>query len=142
VVKALALGASLERGVGSNPTARTFFSGAPTQKKSDTFSICACHPCAGAMLIFSVSFQFYRMRQVLPCSGQQDRCLLFSRTVGSDWSHATTLGGVAHMVERLLCMQEAQGSIPCSSTFFFVWSTEEKQKNIANPSFDLGTFRL
>ena len=31
-------------------------------------------------------------------------------------------GGVAQMVERLLCMQEAQGSIPCSSTdsFFFV----------------------
>ena len=25
------------------------------------FSICACHPCAGAMLIFSVSFQFCRM---------------------------------------------------------------------------------
>ena len=25
------------------------------------FSICACHPCAGAMLIFSVSFQFFRM---------------------------------------------------------------------------------
>ena len=24
------------------------------------------------------------------------------------------------MVERLLCMQEAQGSIPCSSTLFFV----------------------
>ena len=22
------------------------------------FSICACHPCAGAMLVFSVSFQF------------------------------------------------------------------------------------
>jgi hypothetical protein len=34
-------------------------------KKSDTFSICACHPCAGAMLIFSVSFQFYRMRRFL-----------------------------------------------------------------------------
>ncbi len=31
------------------------------QKKCDTFSICACHPCAGAMLIFSVSFQFLRM---------------------------------------------------------------------------------
>jgi hypothetical protein len=27
-------------------------------------------------------------------------------------------GGVAQMVERLLCMQEAQGSIPCSSTRF------------------------
>ena len=25
------------------------------------FSICACHPCAGAMLIFSVSFQVQRM---------------------------------------------------------------------------------
>ena len=25
------------------------------------FSICACHPCEGAMLIFSVSFQFYRI---------------------------------------------------------------------------------
>ena len=32
-----------------------------TAKKCDTFSICACHPCAGAMLIFSVSFQFWRM---------------------------------------------------------------------------------
>jgi hypothetical protein len=30
-------------------------------------------------------------------------------------------GGVAQMVERLLCMQDAQGSIPCSSRqFFFV----------------------
>ena len=27
-------------------------------KKFIHFSICACHPCAGAMLIFSVSFQF------------------------------------------------------------------------------------
>jgi hypothetical protein len=32
-----------------------------SQKNLDHFSICACHPCAGAMLIFSVSFQFYRM---------------------------------------------------------------------------------
>ena len=29
--------------------------------KDSVVSICACHPCAGAMLIFSVSFQFYRM---------------------------------------------------------------------------------
>ena len=28
-------------------------------------------------------------------------------------------GGVAQMVERTLSMREAQGSIPCSSTFFF-----------------------
>jgi len=31
------------------------------KKNLDHFSICACHPCAGAMLIFSVSFQFYQM---------------------------------------------------------------------------------
>ena len=31
----------------------------PKRKKNCVrFSICACHPCAGAMLIFSVSFQF------------------------------------------------------------------------------------
>ena len=30
----------------------------PLQKNCLHFSICACHPCAGAMLIFSVSFQF------------------------------------------------------------------------------------
>ncbi|KAG5573140.1 hypothetical protein H5410_062906 [Solanum commersonii] len=36
-------------------------SGDDRQKNLDHFSICACHPCAGAMLIFSVSFQFYRM---------------------------------------------------------------------------------
>ena len=29
-----------------------------TAKNCLHFSICACHPCAGAMLIFSVSFQF------------------------------------------------------------------------------------
>ncbi|KAK8348429.1 hypothetical protein V6Z12_A06G080300 [Gossypium hirsutum] len=31
------------------------------KKNLDHFSICACHPFAGAMLIFSVSFQFYQM---------------------------------------------------------------------------------
>ena len=33
-------------------------SNAGVQKNCLHFSICACHPCAGAMLIFSVSFQF------------------------------------------------------------------------------------
>ena len=36
------------------------------------FSICACHPCAGAMLIFSVSFQFYRM--ILERNPLEDAC--------------------------------------------------------------------
>ena len=29
-----------------------------SKKNLNHFSTCACHPCAGAMLIFSVSFQF------------------------------------------------------------------------------------
>ena len=31
------------------------------KKFLEHFAIYACHPCAQAMLIFSVSFQFYRM---------------------------------------------------------------------------------
>ena len=54
-------------------------------KKSDTFSICACHPCAGAMLIFSVSFQFYRMRQVLPCSENTGNSISFVRRGPRRW---------------------------------------------------------
>ena len=34
------------------------------------FPICACHPCAGAMLIFSVSFQFYRSTLFLVVRGK------------------------------------------------------------------------
>jgi hypothetical protein len=35
--------------------------GKNAKKSRYIFSNCACHPCAGAMLIFSVSFQFYIM---------------------------------------------------------------------------------
>ena len=49
------------------------------------FSICACHLCAWAMLIFSASFQFYRMipegnplgseqKRCLPCSSRHHQC--------------------------------------------------------------------
>ena len=39
-------------------------------------SICVCHPCAGAMLIFSVSFQFYRMIPGgNPPGSESKRCL-------------------------------------------------------------------
>ena len=41
------------------PARATCFAHAHHRKKICLhFSICACHPCAGAMLIFSVSFQF------------------------------------------------------------------------------------
>ena len=36
-------------------------------------------------------------------------------------------GDVAQMVERLLSMQEAQGSIPCFSTFFFLLGPPKKK---------------
>ena len=35
-------------------------------------------------------------------------------------------GGVAQMVERMLSMHEAQGSIPCSSTFFAHMGSEKE----------------
>jgi hypothetical protein len=38
--------------------------------------------------------------------------------VGTLFSFQYNFGGVAQMVERLLCMQDAQGSIPCSSKPF------------------------
>ena len=49
----------IQTAAGSNPQQRCDWDRIPP--KSDTFSIFACHPCAGAMLIFSVSFQFLRM---------------------------------------------------------------------------------
>ena len=33
--------------------------------------------------------------------------------------HRNWIGGLAHMVERVLCMHEAPGSMPGSSGFFF-----------------------
>ena len=58
-----------------------------------------------------------------------------ARQVGTDRSGAGPglhTGGVAQMVERLLSMQEAQGSIPCSSTFCF-FARQFKQKKIDMP---------
>ena len=54
--------------------------GQKSQKNLDHFSICACHPCAGAMLIFSVSFQFYRMSPKWRpgCSARGYKLLIFS----------------------------------------------------------------
>jgi hypothetical protein len=50
-----------EKLVREDLTANTRDQRANPQKNLNHFSICACHPCAGVMLIFSVSFQFYRM---------------------------------------------------------------------------------
>ena len=49
---------------------RTNFDPGEKKKNLDHFSICARHPCAGAMLIFSVLFQFYRMSPNRSFSGR------------------------------------------------------------------------
>ena len=36
-------------------------------------------------------------------------------------SHLNWIGGLAHMVERVLCMHEVQESMPGSSGFFFLY---------------------
>lgn len=54
------------------------------------FSIYACHPCAGAMLIFSVSFQFLRMTtEVVPTLSQQRQPT--HSQLGTDIQNHTTL---------------------------------------------------
>jgi hypothetical protein len=53
--------------------------------------------------------------------GQRAGAVLFLRAQdqqGTCSALTCSTGGVAQMVERLLSMQEAQGSIPCSSTAF------------------------
>ena len=55
------------------------------KKKSDTFSIYACHPCAGAMLIFSVSVQLFRM---LSLAGSKEQwCFRGTRPVNQAMSN-------------------------------------------------------
>ena len=49
--------AGLQKGT-TPPSKKSEHAGRFSPKKCLHFSICACHPCAGAMLIFSVSFQF------------------------------------------------------------------------------------
>ena len=55
---------------------------------------------------------------------------------------AIVVGGVAQMVERLLCMQKAQGSIPCSSTFFVVCISRECDTINANRPLYRVSYRL
>ncbi len=59
------------------------------QQKSDTFSICACHPCAGAMLIFSVSFQFFLVET--PPKGVPAVVGHFSLIYSTNWEEYRTV---------------------------------------------------
>ena len=52
-----------------------------------------------------------------------------------------TIGDVAQMVERMLSMHEAQGSIPCFSTFFWFPLQNEHDKKVPWPWIEHGTFR-
>ncbi len=60
------------------------------QQKVRYFSIYACHPCAGAMLIFSVSFQFLRMTtEVVPTRSRL--CQLYIPSFGTPIDPLTAL---------------------------------------------------
>ena len=45
---------------------------------------------------------------------------LFSAFVSPELRETALIGGLAHMVERLLCKQEAKGSIPLISIFLLL----------------------
>ena len=62
------------------------------------FSICACHPCAGAMLIFSISFQFELMipegnprSRDLGCCSFFVIFMFFAKPIGPPRMHSTPL---------------------------------------------------
>ena len=66
-----------------NKTLKNIFLKGQKKKKVRYFSIYACHPCAGAMLIFSVSFQFLRMAGE-PAPTRSICCSLFKLEKGRD----------------------------------------------------------
>ena len=65
-----------------------------------------------------------KLRFLRPTRGASERKLARApskeknQKKGPALDHENLCGGVAQMVERMLSMHEAQGSIPCSSTVF------------------------
>ena len=60
------------------------------QKNRDTFSMYACHPCAGTMLIFSVSFQFFQMTSEEVPNNNADQRLFKARRNWKNISYGFT----------------------------------------------------
>ena len=93
------------------------------QKNRDTFSMYACHPCAGTMLIFSVSFQFFQMTsEEVPSSTHPP---LYIRTSSSDTTfvmgsqfsfnkHSTSYPKTIHPEDELACLPSLV-SEPCKA---------------------------
>ena len=143
VVKALALGASLARGMGSNPIAcnRSLFGMGDISLGGVAHSVersvrnrqaqgskpCSSTPTFGREEHCCAKRQWCignieASQALAPGSTPGWRIFLFALRCSTPYitmqDAPANLGGVAQMVERLLCMQEAQGSIPCSSTLF------------------------
>ena len=114
------------------------------QKNRDTFSMYACHPCAGTMLIFSVSFQFFQMTsEEVPNSSHPPLYIrvLSSDTIfvmGSHFSfnkHSISYPKTIHPEDELACLPSlvsepckaeqpvlilsARRSLPSSSVWFY-----------------------
>ena len=82
------------------------------------------------MLIFSVSFQFYRMRQLLHCSRILPEPKDTNRWGCSSNGRAPALHAGGTGIDTLLLH------------LFLRAAKKEDGQKVANPSFDLGTFRL
>jgi len=68
---------------------------------SSHFSMCACHPCAGAMLIVSVSFQFWRM--IPEGNPGTIRTYISIRTYRR--------GGSSFCIDKTCCLNEFDGQV-------------------------------
>ena len=106
---------------------------AKSEKNLDHFSICACHPCAGAMLIFSVSFQFYRMspkRQQLwwPTCYMKDVYLFHVTDVGIN-CNVPTPSSVSVLSHHINSKQASREALELG----FEWGNRLKFSIIINP---------
>ena len=119
------------------PKTRKFWiikiSQAKSEKNLDHFSICACHPCAGAMLIFSVSFQFYRMspkRQQLwwPACYMKDVYLFHVTDVGIN-CNVPTPSSVSVLSHHINSKQASREALELG----FEWGNRLKFSIIINP---------
>ena len=77
-----------------------------SKKLWNHFSICACHPCAGAMLIFSVSFQFYHFVRRQRISNSR---LLYTRLLGWNFKYGQILMSPVRVRLRLWLIGHARG---------------------------------
>ena len=112
------------------------------RQKVRYFSIYACHPCAGAMLIFSVSFQFLRMTtEVVPISSANrsptsTRPGLISRTTSAT-SEAYTFRHSSITIENVLFLSNTDPRSSCMEPSAEGWCMGRRNEKATAVRFEI-----